>query len=417
MAGGTAGTLTGQTSSGGQDAFICKLNGSGTLLWTRQFGTSYQDTAWGVATGSSGNVHVCGEFGSNAFINKYDNQGNELWSRQNGTYRSYQRGIAVDGAENVYVAVQAHFINKYDSTGNELETVQQPPGSYYIDTYGVAVNAAGDIYVAGYVVGALPGETSFGYGDAFIMRFAGPYNTPSGTDVFVEIPDSSTGNPSPVTADFSSIINAGSTTATINSSGAELPAAFMMGQPPIFFDITTTATYEGTIIISVNYSNITFDKPESELRLLQMTDSGWKDITLLPVDTVNNIISGETTHLSWFAVVQPNYPPVINSLTATPNQLWPPNNKDVNVTIILDVSNPDGPADITRITYSVTDEYGIYNRDETLLPDNQVIRLRAQRDGKDKDGRIYVITITIYDKGGLSDRASVNVIVPHDQRK
>lgn len=111
----------------------------------------------------------------------------------------------------------------------------------------------------------------------------------------------------------------------------------------------------------------------------------------------------------------PNQPPVVNSVAANPAQLWPPNGKPVSVTITVDATDPDGSDDIVRTTYSVTDEYGTYNVAETDLPEDGVISLIAVRDGKDKDGRVYTITVIVYDAGGLSDSGSVDVVVPHDQ--
>jgi hypothetical protein len=112
-----------------------------------------------------------------------------------------------------------------------------------------------------------------------------------------------------------------------------------------------------------------------------------------------------------------NDPPVIQSLTVNPNQLWPPNKKPVDVKVTVVANDPDGVNDISRITYSVTDEYGIYSVAETNLPANGTISLIADRDGKDQDGRIYTIVIRVYDTGGLFDQRNVNVIVPHDQGK
>ncbi|MFC1964010.1 hypothetical protein ACFLV1_01345 [Chloroflexota bacterium] len=112
-----------------------------------------------------------------------------------------------------------------------------------------------------------------------------------------------------------------------------------------------------------------------------------------------------------------NQPPAINSVTADLGQLWPPNHKPVDVTIAVDATDPNGPEDIVRTTYSVADEYGEYDVAETDLPEDGVISLIAERDGKDKDGRVYMITITVYDAGDLSDSRSVNVIVLHDQGK
>ena len=115
--------------------------------------------------------------------------------------------------------------------------------------------------------------------------------------------------------------------------------------------------------------------------------------------------------------VSANQPPVVNSVTADPALLWPPNHKAVDVSIAVDATDPDGVEDIVRTTYSVADEYGVYDVTETDLPENGVISLIAERDGKDRDGRVYTVTVTVYDAGGLSDSGSVNVVVPHDQSK
>lgn len=38
--GHTGGAFSGQTSTGGPDAFVAKYNGAGNQIWVRQFGTS-----------------------------------------------------------------------------------------------------------------------------------------------------------------------------------------------------------------------------------------------------------------------------------------------------------------------------------------------------------------------------------------
>ena len=65
----------------------------------------------------------------------------------------------------------------------------------------------------------------------------------------------------------------------------------------------------------------------------------------------------------------------------------------------------------------MTDEYAEYDVAKTDLPEDGVIYLIAERDGKDKDGRVYTVAITVYDSGNLSDTGSVEVVVPHDQGK
>ena len=43
------------------------------------------------------------------------------------------------------------------------------------------------------------------------------------------------------------------------------------------------------------------------------------------------------------------------------------------------------------------------------------IQLQASRNGNDKDGRKYTITVRAQDNAGNNGLASTNVIVPHDQ--
>ena len=56
VSGYTDGQLPGQTALGNSDAFLGKYSLAGTPLWTNQFGTSSADLAWGVAADPSGAV-------------------------------------------------------------------------------------------------------------------------------------------------------------------------------------------------------------------------------------------------------------------------------------------------------------------------------------------------------------------------
>jgi hypothetical protein len=83
----TGGTLSDQTSEGGEfDAFIRKYNSDGDEDWTRQFGTSGRDVANRVYADSSGSVYVVGsttgtfpgqtsEGGQDAFLAKFSDDG------------------------------------------------------------------------------------------------------------------------------------------------------------------------------------------------------------------------------------------------------------------------------------------------------------------------------------------------------
>jgi len=109
--------------------------------------------------------------------------------------------------------------------------------------------------------------------------------------------------------------------------------------------------------------------------------------------------------------------PVINNVSASPEVLWPPNHKMVEVTVNYTVTNPC-PATCVLTVSSNEPVNG--TGDGNTSPDWEVIdahhvNLRAERSGNGP-GRIYTLTITCTnDTNKLSSKARVNVIVPHDQ--
>ncbi len=194
VAGRTGGTLPGQTSAGGvADAFVRKYDANGNEVWTRQFGTSSSDLAFGISVDASG-VYVAGSTGGtlpsqtsagsfDAFVRKYDANGTEVWTRQFGSSLVDQAvGISVD-ASGVYVAgltagtlpgqtsagSQDAFVRQYDANGTEVWTRQFGTASSDL-ALGISVDASG-IYVAGVTRGTLLGQTSAGSRDAFVRKY------------------------------------------------------------------------------------------------------------------------------------------------------------------------------------------------------------------------------------------------------
>ena len=102
-------------------------------------------------------------------------------------------------------------------------------------------------------------------------------------------------------------------------------------------------------------------------------------------------------------------PPVISDASASPNVLWPPNQKFVDVTInYTETSNCP-----STCTLSVTsNEPG---PKEWIIMDAHHVQLLAERQGNGS-GRIYTITITCTNTGGTTSQ-TVTVLVPHDQGK
>ncbi len=104
-----------------------------------------------------------------------------------------------------------------------------------------------------------------------------------------------------VTVTFDTVTGKGSVSVTLcEEPPAESPGGFsFLGQ---YYDITTDATYTGPITIEIHYDDTGMTQQgEEALALLHWESGGWVDVTIPPVDTVNNIIRGEVTELSPFA--------------------------------------------------------------------------------------------------------------------
>ena len=109
--------LPGQVLVGGTtDVYVRKFSFDGTILWTREFGTQGFDNESGVATGADG-VYVAGRTsgvfpgqasagGFDVFVRKYDPAGSILWTAQFGTPFNesvFPSGVVQRGSA-VYVA-------------------------------------------------------------------------------------------------------------------------------------------------------------------------------------------------------------------------------------------------------------------------------------------------------------------------
>ena len=112
-------------------------------------------------------------------------------------------------------------------------------------------------------------------------------------------------------------------------------------------------------------------------------------------------------------------PPVIRSIKATPNVLWPPNHKMVAVAIRVDAIDACGGPVINKIVSVASNEPVNGTGDGDTSPDWEVtgdlnLNLRAERAGTGS-GRVYTIAITSTDAHGNSSRGVVTVTVPKSQ--
>lgn len=132
--------------------------------------------------------------------------------------------------------------------------------------------------------------------------------------------------------------------------------------------------------------------------------------------------SGNTTNGTFSVEVRDVTPPVITSVTATPNVLWPPNHKMVAVVVTVQATDEVDPSPLSRIYFISANEPVDAPGSGSTAPDWQItgllnVSLRAERTGSGSAGRIYTLYIECLDDAGNRTTATVQVTVPHDQGK
>jgi hypothetical protein len=294
VAGYTLANLDGNASAGLSDIFLTKYDAAGTKVWTKQLGSSGSDYAHAVATDSSGNVYVAGytSYASlpgqvsagklDAFVAKYDKNGALLWTRQFGTAEDDQaRGVATDASGNIYVAgyvkgdldgggpgvhagVEDAFIRKYDTSGAVVWTRQT--GTSASDfAYGLAtskqLSGAIHVYAAGYTKGSL-GGTYKGSNDAVVLKY-------DGTGSFLWAKQFGTpGNDSA----FAVASDGGSNVYVTGSTNYELTTD--QPNPSLNYDIFTVKMDKDKVIQSVNQLDSNNQKNDVGLGVAADRDSG-----------------------------------------------------------------------------------------------------------------------------------------------
>lgn len=111
-------------------------------------------------------------------------------------------------------------------------------------------------------------------------------------------------------------------------------------------------------------------------------------------------------------------PPSI-TVEIEPNVIWPPNNKMVNVTANVTVSDDRDPTPVVSlvsITCNECDPLTDVHGAEIGAADFQ-FSVRAARTGQTKPGRVYTAVYSATDSVGNTSVASATIVVPHDQRK
>jgi hypothetical protein len=195
VAGYTQGTLDG-ANAGGWDAFVRKLDATGAIAWTHQFGSDRDDMLHDVAVSEAGVFVVGGTHGGlegpgalghgDAFVTHLGFDGAPRWTRQLGTESvDLAYGVVTDSGGRILVTGRVAsslvddvhrggwdvFVAGLDSDGS-IFGLTQLGSSDHDAGVSIAIDSEDRLYIVGDTLGDLDGK--HGEEDAFVSRVCEP---------------------------------------------------------------------------------------------------------------------------------------------------------------------------------------------------------------------------------------------------
>lgn len=153
----------------------------------------------------------------------------------------------------------------------------------------------------------LPNTTVCGRVDSFspfvVVHFRYG-DTPIGESVEVTFADA-TGGASPVSATFDEVTAAGESSVSVSSEGPTPPATFQLGDPAVYYTLSTTATFSSATVC-INFAGGAYYSDPTLLHLLHYEGGVWVDVTSM-LEPWGGTICGVVSSFSPFVVAQLHY--------------------------------------------------------------------------------------------------------------
>lgn len=202
--------------------------------------------------------------------------------------------------------------------------------------------------------------------------------------------------------------------------------------PPDTIIASAPGTYGNAPSVNISFRGMDDISGQERLEFsYTMDDGGWSDLTGSTVASFNNLNDGEHTFsvkardeagnedqtpAEARFIIDTQLPVLVVDLP-NPSVLWPPNGKIVDVSISGNAM--DNGSGLATVSYTINDEYWKFSSSGTITPqDNGNFSLRisliAERNEKDKDGRVYTIAVNAVDRAGNLTTYAMTVLVPHD---
>jgi hypothetical protein len=301
--------------------------------------------------------------------------------------------LALDGDGHLFVAnVVSGTIGEYTTSG---ETINPELISGLDHPYGIALDGKGHLYVANEGSGTIGEYTTSGatVNAALISGLSAPWSVVFDVPVVVPV----------ITCPANSTVECGSAS-TVMAQVAD----------PDGENLTVVWTLNGTVV-QTNLVPGSTSAAGTNVSFSAVLPLGSNMVAVTVSDTAGNSASCSRT----VAVVDAT-PPVIESVTASPDVLWPPNHRMVAVAVDAVVTDECGPANWKIVGVSSNEAENARGSGHTS-PDWQItgdhaVLLRAERSGTGI-ARVYTIAIEATDASGHSSQSTVTVTVPHDRGK
>jgi hypothetical protein len=308
--------------------YAARYSVDGTLQWVRTAAGDTSSSGWNVGSFADGSWVVVGYghsdltfgdgeagettlTGGGGFTVGYASDGTLLWAEQvvRGTWDTGHVGcdIADSGSSDVQLTgVATYGDGTFVVTGSTLGPATFGPGESNETTVDPGSGAGPLVYcwdVGGEVQPDVPLlSLVFARYRAFDPN-ASPVSPESPTaDLTATMPSGETRT---VEVSFSSLEEGGLMTVTTATSGPEEPAGFKLGEEAIWYDVSTTATYSGTIELCFSWNEGDFAN-EANIALFHYANGAWIDVTT-SLDTEANIVCGQTSSLSPFVLAEVAY--------------------------------------------------------------------------------------------------------------
>ena len=197
LGGMTSGALG--TPAGALDGWVARYDAAGNRAWLQQFGTAANEEVWGLTGDAAGNTYVAaysaGDFDGplagdkDLVAARFDPSGTLTWKDQLGTdLNDKSAAVALDGAGNLYVAGfsdgdLAGNVGKFDAVlvkytasltrewVRQFGTTEDDGADAFAEANLYLATFGGSIYVSGLTLGSVEGQAQLGLGDVFLARF------------------------------------------------------------------------------------------------------------------------------------------------------------------------------------------------------------------------------------------------------